>query len=179
VNYLIWEETVRQMKECIEICAAFVEIAVVHPGHLSPLGAQMPDMAWKQMIEALRILCDFSAGYNITIALENMVNMDWLFGRYPHELLGIIETVNRDNICVAFDVGHANTTGTIEEFLHLEGIKHVHVHDNFGKKDDHLPLGSGNIDWEHVIGSLEPERMVIEVRSLEEGERSLNFLNLL
>lgn len=31
----------------------------------------------------------------------------------------------------------------------------VHVHDNFGRTDDHLPPGKGGIDWRELLGSLE------------------------
>ena len=38
---------------------------------------------------------------------------------------------------------------------HLGGhIKHVHVSDNRGTNDDHLPLGVGNIDWKEAISAL-------------------------
>jgi sugar phosphate isomerase/epimerase len=46
MNQPIWEETVRQMKECISLASEFCPLAVVHPGYLSPLGKQMPDRAW-------------------------------------------------------------------------------------------------------------------------------------
>lgn len=181
VNYPIWEETIRQIRQCIAESAEFVEIVVVHPGQLSPLGAQMPDKAWEQMISALKILCDFGDEYGITIALENMVNVEWIFGRYPKELIGIIETVERDNIGITFDVGHANMTGTIEGFLNLDRdiIRHIHVHDNLGKRDDHLSLGKGIIDWAYVMKNLEVyERIVVvEVRSLAEGRESIDFLS--
>ncbi len=48
------------------------------------------------------------------------------------------------------DVGHAHLRGQ-----HLAGlleafgdrIAHVHVHDNGGFRDEHLPLGAGKVDW--------------------------------
>ena len=42
------------MTKCLERASDFVELAVVHPGHLSPLGMQLPDMAWQQNIEGLK-----------------------------------------------------------------------------------------------------------------------------
>lgn len=48
------------------------------------------------------------------------------------------------------DVGHANIRGD-----HLRGLlaaygdrlAHVHIHDNKGRSDEHLPLGAGEVDW--------------------------------
>ena len=50
VNQPIWEETVRQMKSCLDLANDFARLAVLHPGHFSPLGMQMPDAAWLQSI---------------------------------------------------------------------------------------------------------------------------------
>ncbi len=50
VNQPIWEETVRQMKSCLDLASDFARLAVLHPGHFSPLGMHMPDAAWSQCI---------------------------------------------------------------------------------------------------------------------------------
>jgi len=56
-----------------------------------------------------------------------------------------------------FDVAHAHLQD--EEFLFIEEfghkIEHVHVSDNFGDQDEHLPLGEGNIKWSKVIDALD------------------------
>ena len=54
-------------------------------------------------------------------------------------------------------MGHTNILGRnprdfIEKFH--ERIRHVHLHDNFGKDDLHLPMGAGIIDWEKIIRAL-------------------------
>ncbi len=33
-------------------------------------------------------------------------------------------------------------------------IKHLHVSDNGGKRDDHLPVGKGNIDFAELVREL-------------------------
>lgn len=52
------------------------------------------------------------------------------------------------------DVGHANVGGNrLEALLHAFGHRLVHVHlsDNKGHTDDHLPLGAGRIDWRRAL----------------------------
>jgi sugar phosphate isomerase/epimerase len=182
MNQPIWEETVRQMKACLSLACDFARLAVVHPGHLSPLGMQMPDTAWSQNITGIRQICDHAADLDMKIAVENMVNMPALLGRRPEEIAGILETVDRENVGFIFDVGHANTNGNVENFLKLKDIMiHAHMHDNHGERDEHLPVGNGTVPWNKVAAGLKDYkgRIVTESRSLEEGQRSVNRLKKL
>jgi sugar phosphate isomerase/epimerase len=52
------------------------------------------------------------------------------------------------------DVGHANVGGDrLEGLLKAFGerLRHVHMSDNRGREDDHMPLGAGRIDWPRAI----------------------------
>jgi sugar phosphate isomerase/epimerase len=40
----------------------------------------------------------------------------------------------------------------IKRFSHRIG--HVHISDNLGKRDDHLPIGEGNINFMEIIRAL-------------------------
>ena len=52
------------------------------------------------------------------------------------------------NIGMCFDIGHAHTTDQMSEMMVLKDkFINVHVHDNLGDKDAHLPLGQGTIDF--------------------------------
>lgn len=55
------------------------------------------------------------------------------------------------------DIGHANLHGkSPEDFIEAfhKKIVHVHLHDNDGRCDLHLPIGSGTIDWKSVVSKL-------------------------
>jgi sugar phosphate isomerase/epimerase len=58
------------------------------------------------------------------------------------------------------DTGHANikTNGGKRIFDLIARFKdrlgHVHVSDNFGKEDSHLPIGTGTVDFSRVAKSL-------------------------
>ncbi len=182
LNHPIWKETIRQMSRCLERASDFVELAVVHPGHLSPLGMQLPEMAWRQNIEGLQAICDFAAERGIRIGIENMVNMQFILGKQPGEILGMIESLERENAGMTLDIGHANTNGMINEFLaDLGRVIHVHLHDNKGRSDEHLELGKGNIKWKDVIKRFGgyKGRFVTEARTVQEGTASLKYLNSL
>ena len=182
LNHPIWKETIRQLCKCLDRASDFVELAVVHPGHLSPLGMQLPEMGWRQNIEGLQEICDFADDRGIRIGVENMVNMQFILGKHPGEISGMIESLERENVGMTLDMGHANTNGMVNEFLaDLSKVIHVHLHDNKGKSDEHLELGKGNIKWKDVIPKLSSYkgRFVAEARTVEEGSASLKFLKAL
>ena len=175
----IWEETIRQIKQCVELSADFSKVVVVHPGLLSPLGSQMPDRSWERNVEALKALADHAKDYGVRICLENMPDMEKLLCRTPGELFGMVDSVGRDNLGTTFDAGHANTTKNVAGYLKEKArIDHVHIHDNKGIADQHLAIGDGTVDWGLVLGALKDFEgvLVIEGRNAEEGKRSLEFL---
>jgi sugar phosphate isomerase/epimerase len=179
LNHPIWKETIKQMTMCLGRAADFIELAVVHPGHLSPLGMQVPELAWQANIEGLRAICDAAADYGVTIGVENMPNMKFILGRMPGEILGMIESLERENVGLTLDVGHANTNGLLPDFLkEMDSVVHVHLHDNGGRTDEHLEVGKGTINWKEVAAGLRryKGRRVIEARTIEEGTASLRVL---
>jgi len=53
----------------------------------------------------------------------------------------------------------------------------MHVHDNNGQSDEHLPIGDGTVDWEAVGQAIARDYsgiLVIEGRRIEEGKKSLS-----
>ncbi len=174
---------IEQLKTYLEIASPFVELAVIHPGHYSPYGSLVPSKAWKQNIESLQIIADTAENYNIDLALENMPNVMQIMGTTPNEIQSMLESVNRDNIHMTFDIGHANTSDNINEFItHCSSFfKHFHIHDNHGNYDEHLPIGRGNINWKPILHKLSNTNsmFVAEMNSLEEGIDSINYIRKL
>jgi sugar phosphate isomerase/epimerase len=81
--------------------------------------------------------------FGISICVENMPRCDWLFYPCPGLDLKGLGTV--------LDMGRANTCGSIDSFLTEHDILHVHIHDNAGNSDDHLPLGRGSIKFGPIL----------------------------
>lgn len=179
LNDPIWNETIRQIKQCVELSADFTDTVVIHPGVLSPLGSQMKDKAWERNIEGLKVLSAHAQEYGVRLCLENMPNLEKLLCRTPEELFGMVETVNSEGLGVTLDVGHSNTTKNTAAFLKEAGrVSHVHIHDNKGAADEHLAVGDGTVDWAKVFKGLQQYKgtLVVEGRTLEEGRRSLEFI---
>ena len=95
----------------------------------------------------------------------------------------MMDLLEGTNLPVCVDIGHANTTGQLDQILDAtEGrIMNIHIHDNDGKQDQHLTVGDGNIDFRHVLDKLRgySGRYVIESKSFESAVDSLDRLNSL
>lgn len=108
------------------------------------------------LVNTLRDCSDYASERGVILALENMPPGDdkgGAIGRTPDELLGVIDEVGSEAVQCAFDTGHANIGGSPLEYASALGdkIAHVHIHDNDGSGDQHLPLGKGNIDFGSLI----------------------------
>lgn len=173
LNAPIWLETLRQIEASIKGLADHARIFVIHPGYVSPLAAFCPEKALVKNKLALTRLVRFAKEYHVTVTVENMVNVDFLLGRFPHE----IEEMRLNGLGFTFDVGHANTANAIDPFSKMQ-IDHVHLHDNNGQADEHLPLGLGNINWEQTMLVFRHYKgiFVLESKTLDEGIQSLSYL---
>jgi sugar phosphate isomerase/epimerase len=86
------------------------------------------------------------------IALENV------YEREPSVLRRLFERLNSDRICFCFDTGHFNVFaraplsvwfGELGKYL-----GHLHLHDNHGRFDEHLPVGNGNFPFAELFEKL-------------------------
>ena len=175
INYPIWRESIRQVCLCIKHAADLTDLVTIHPGYLSPVGKLDPGRAWSLQKEALNEIGSVAKEYGVLACLENMISIKEFLCRDPGELFGMTEGI--EGIGTTIDIGHANTTGTVKEFLkYLPSADHLHIHDNHGKSDEHLALQKGNIDWkmvsEAIIGNYQGI-VIIEGRDLNEAGESL------
>lgn len=144
-----------------------IRLVTFHPGWPSPFSMEARDRVMKSARKSTEELNEFASAHGVVLCAENLPG----FFSTAEELLGMT-----DNIC--FDIGHANITKTIDSFLdRRESIKNVHLHENGGQQDEHLPLTGEHIDIERAVRELGNKNYVIEARSVEEGKRSRDFLN--
>jgi sugar phosphate isomerase/epimerase len=114
------------------------------------------DLAMGRAQESIETLLDHARALGLRICLENM------FPRYksyfePDHFTEILTA--RPDLEMTLDTGHANIDGgdgRIFTFIRRVGgrIGHVHASDNKGKRDEHLPVGGGNIDFGGILRRL-------------------------
>lgn len=86
------------------------------------------------------------------IRVGTVINVENIFETEPSTIKGLLDAMDSSYFRHCFDVGHWNLFKSVgmEEWFSVLGsyIAHVHVHDNHGLRDDHMPLGDGNIDFD-------------------------------
>lgn len=176
INDPIWRETVRQLTECIRLSSEITNRVTIHPGYLSCTGKLVPDKIWQLQKDAMKEVGKAATEYGVVACLENMPDIPDFLCRYPEEILGIIEGI--EGVSMTIDFGHANTMGKVKDFLKVLPLaSHIHIHDNHGKSDEHLPIGEGTIDWNRVSNAIMKNYrgvVVVEGRSIPEAKRSFS-----
>jgi len=106
----------------------------------------------------------------------------------PGEILELFERLRPNGVGLCLDCGHLTAFGRapMDEWLNVLGsfIGQLHLHDNLGQKDDHLPMGHGHIDFHRLFAYLKSERtappvMTMEVHRIDDVWASLDFLERL
>jgi sugar phosphate isomerase/epimerase len=103
--------------------------------------------------DAMSELCKFGKSKRIALMLENVPVGDHGtggIGSYSR----VMENVPQLNCHL--DIAHAfieGGMGRIKSYLNrfYPRLIHIHIHDNHGELDEHLPLGSGMIDFRKVV----------------------------
>lgn len=100
---------------------------------------------WKEFLE--------KAPKDTVIALENVMEPS------PEMLVKIASGVASPRLGLCLDIGHANciiSKTPPQEWIEpmAKHLLHVHIHDNLGENDLHLPLGQGNIPVERILDKL-------------------------
>lgn len=98
---------------------------------------------WPQFIrEAERL--------SMVIAVENIFDKD------PLALRSLMEKIPSPRLGICIDSGHLNVFSAVpmEEWFKSLGpyVAEVHMHDNKGAGDEHLPIGEGAIDFRLFLG---------------------------
>ncbi|HMK82650.1 MAG TPA: sugar phosphate isomerase/epimerase [Candidatus Bathyarchaeia archaeon] len=102
---------------------------------------------------AMRELCQFSKRKRVELMLENVPVADGGTGGIRN-FSKVMESVPELNCHL--DIAHAFIEGGMERIKSYltrfnERLVHIHIHDNHGKLDEHLPLGAGSINFKSVI----------------------------
>ncbi|WP_456366045.1 sugar phosphate isomerase/epimerase family protein [Thermococcus sp.] len=177
LNERIRRASIEVLGETLEIASALDVLAVtVHPGHCSPVSRRYR-MDYNLVHRAsLMELEKLAEEHGVPVGVENMPNFPILDAQTPERLAELLKGIN---LGVTFDVGHLNTTTRdFEGFLQIfQGrIVSVHLHDNSGESDEHLPPGDGTVPWKRVLLGLPDVPRVLEVSSLSDAVRGLSYL---
>ena len=163
---------IKVLADLAEVCDRIgAERLVVHPGHI--WGEEMRSAAQAALDRSLDDLAAVQHMGEVRVAVENMGAWESCFFREPDFLDRLADRA----LGFALDVGHAHVNGNLASVLECGETIHVHLHDNHGRRDEHLACGDGNIDFRRVMAALPPGvTKVVEPNSFQHYEQSLEHL---
>ena len=184
----------RLLASSIEFAGAVgAEILVCHSGRYRPeehFGLPRPPLSlrdeerlWAAEVRALQELSPVAAACGVRLCLENarpyLDGSPYCYAEHLDELLRMVRAVDRENVGVTLDVGHAYLAARFYGFDFMQAVReirpcvrHIHLHDNFGKAcasyekkqyelvaagrgDLHLPPGWGEIPMREMFELLD------------------------
>jgi sugar phosphate isomerase/epimerase len=91
---------------------------------------------------------------------ELPIMVENIFEETPSTIIALLDYFSEKNLWFCFDTGHFNlfTTLPLDEWLKplRKRLKELHIHDNHGTSDEHLPIGKGTFpfrDLKHFLKS--------------------------
>ena len=123
---------------------------------------------WQQFLPLAREM-------NTIITLENV------YENSPHSLALLLDSLKSPYIHFCFDTGHFNafSKASLKEWIDRLGpsLKQIHLHDNKGFADEHLPVGDGNFPFYELFKILEDQSIdpviTLEPHTEEDLRKSL------
>jgi len=176
----------RLRKTAVEIATGSLKLAaklrarriVFHPG--MALGSSHKEIDlwllnnlafWPEFLEQADTI-------DCTICIEN------IFETTPDIFITLFQTINSPHLGHVFDIGHWNifSSCTLLDWLDATApfLQHLHLHDNRGVHDDHLPMGRGSVPftplfkWLRTMDSA--PTITLENRHLPDIEYSLKAI---
>lgn len=137
------------------IKVAAVHVPYVLPG-LNDSSTTYPLKLKESCRKFFKFLVKVGREYNVVLAVENRFERG-IYGYLPNDLLELINDVGDEYLRLCLDVGHAHVNGIPPKEYYRALHPHItliHLHDNDGSKDQHLPPYLGSIDWRGFINTL-------------------------
>ncbi|MBN1695246.1 sugar phosphate isomerase/epimerase [candidate division WOR-3 bacterium] len=178
-DYLLKEAVKKRMQKTYEMAKKLKpEILVVHSGisedikkwELEKLWLEETINFWKSEIKKYE-------KEGIKIVIENLVEES------PDILIKLCDAVNSDFFALCLDIGHMNVFSNLSPSDWVKKmynrLQYVHLHDNKGKKDEHLPVGKGNIDFDNFFNSIKNKNDITIALELDHSTPEEKVENLI
>lgn len=170
VDRRIKEVTIDRIARTIELAALFQPKAVVfHPGYEKWKFDGDVDLWLKSSLLTWKPLVEEAKGRNLILAIENVFEED------PEPLLLLLKGIESPNFRFCFDTGHHHVFSKTSLSFWVESLKdylvEIHLHDNHGQMDEHLPLGEGSFDFKRLFDLFDQWRLT-PIPTLEPHEEA-------
>ena len=155
----IRKASVREMVNSLEVAAELSPLkVVVHPSYIGGLGVLVPEVAMGYALDAMGILVEKAEQLGLRLCIENMFSPKYQNFVEPEDLAPVLAQFS--DLELTLDAGHAHINpldrDRILAFIdqYPNRIGHLHISDNGGDQDAHLPVGKGTIQFETVMAAI-------------------------
>ena len=145
--------TLERLHETLELARYFhPKVVVCHSGFYLWARSAPLDEWVKRSLPIWRSLVARAKKLGTVIALENV------YEDSPEPIVQILKGIPSPFLGFCYDVGHSHIFSRVPAVSWLKALGsrtvEVHLHDNHGKEDEHLPLGQGDIDFGQLFSLL-------------------------
>jgi sugar phosphate isomerase/epimerase len=157
------DETIRRtsidrLKQVFDLVPYFHPLKIVcHPSYDSRYYVSCDEEWLENSVATWRELMALISDTPSVIALENVYETE------PSILRRLFERLHSDRICFCFDTGHFNVFARSELKIWLgemgKYLGHLHLHDNSGRFDEHLPVGNGTFPFAGFFQALSNDKI--------------------
>ena len=142
-----------RIRQAFDLAPFFRPLKIVcHPSFDDRYYVNCDDLWLENSVGFWRQLLGQAAEAGAVIALENV------YEKEPGILRRLLDALGSDQVCFCFDTGHFNVfaRAPFAEWMEQLGpyIGHLHLHDNFGRFDEHLPVGSATFEFAALFAAL-------------------------
>lgn len=145
---------VAELEAHLDLAAALgATKATLHPTTDAWAPAHDDEAVGDAIVESVRHLDGYAADRDVELVAENIPK-----GRFDTNRID--ELLDRTDVSMCLDTGHARVDGRDDGGIaslidaHADRISHFHLNDVRGASDEHLPIGSGFVDFERLLRAL-------------------------
>ena len=130
-----------------------VSVLVVHPGLQDSLLSSAVQNNRDSALRSVEEIVALASPLGVRVALEVIPNAM----STADALVDLLDELDMPEVGVCLDFGHAHLQGDVVDAIEtLSGlIAATHVHDNHGRRDEHLAPFEGTVDWTGALMALQ------------------------
>ncbi|PKN51032.1 MAG: AP endonuclease [Deltaproteobacteria bacterium HGW-Deltaproteobacteria-13] len=149
----IRQASIDRIKQVFDLAPYFHPLKIVCHASFDERYYVFGDDLWLEAsLKTWTELIALAKDHKTMIALEN------IYEKKPDILRRLFEALSSESICFCFDTGHFNVFSYTPLNIWLKELGkylgHLHLHDNRGQADEHLPVGCGTFPFTDLFEKL-------------------------
>ncbi len=158
LNHLCWDAEIREITlarymNAISLARQVRASLVVFHSLYNPLVAGPDHARWVARSAGFwENLLPFAEEMDACFVIENC------WEDKPDHIVALLDAVGSPRLKACLDVGHVNAWSSLPPADWIKSLgghlRHLHLHDNHGRFDEHLAVGKGKIDFQAVFQAL-------------------------